>query len=196
MVSGRKFLQSSSRIPHNVPLLGKRSAPALDAEINAKLMEDRKFTSNYSFIKKFYSSYINDKKSEKGEIGGYFNYKKSLENFLAEDRKFEKRLDLLHKFVRNRKREYRNPKILKRYRDMLRGVHEQNWIYNDKNVMSLAQKRVKRRARDDNGLFKGILKHYQFDDPEDIGLIGLKGKTVGLGISLKGNSLDSAIEIL
>jgi hypothetical protein len=56
-------------------------------------------------------------------------------------------------------------------------------------------KKIKRGKRDDTDLYKGLIGHYGFDDPQDSALLNIKGN-LSLSDVFKGSTMDSAIEIL
>jgi hypothetical protein len=110
----------------------------------------------------------------------------------------EMKLDLLHKFVSNRKNDPNSPEnseISRLFYKLAKSLKTQNLVYDDRNYLNNVEKKIKRSKRDDTDLFKSLIGHYNFDDSQDMALLNVKGN-LSLSDVLKGSTMDSAIEIL
>ena len=180
-------------------LLSKRLTPAYDSTINSTMLKDTDYNSDYNFLVDFWKHYEKTRKTLflKKNYQSFHDFNQSLNSLCHQDQLFSKKVELLYKFVKNRRKVNSSQKVVGRYNRILRGIGDQDWVYNDKNVNVEPRKRIKRARRENSDLIlKGILRGYGFDEPSDTALIGLKGGRESLERSLRGNSLANAIEIL
>ena len=207
----------------NFKLLGKRQAPdALDSaqtrnlehvdltdeQINMMIAGDEDYQQDKQFLIDLqqYGSKSKRKNSDSEcesqaqieDTKGWSSWNEEFENYKRKDKELNQKIELLLMFVKNRKSQENSPETsetCKTYYKLLKSLKQHDTVYSDLNYFTEQNKKIKRGLRDDTELYKNLIGHYSFDNPEDSVLLNLKDNQ-SLSDVLKGTTMDSAIEIL
>lgn len=174
--------------------LGRREAPIMDEILNNEIKKKKTLWEDINFLKKYWKHFQKKKKSLNMQVNSFEDFKSNLKTLKENDVLFQKQFELLYRIIENRKKEINNP-IVRRYKKLIRDLSCQDCLFNDQDYNDRSVKKIRRGKEPKEDHIQDLLSKMGLGH-EDSSLVSMKRRKKGLPMTIEGNSMNNAIEIM